>query len=144
MSNIEINRQIVQEGLEKKKAANRQRMNEAAHEAEERKLRVKINQHAQERQVEIEAAEAEERLNEELRIQKEADRAQEENEVGKTIRFTYRIFGILLYAVLVTFCYIHENISAGVALTTIGLAVIYCIAAFVKYASRSVREQRAA
>lgn len=143
MSNTEINRQIVQEGLEKKKAANRQRMTEAVHEAEERKLRVKINQHAQERQAEIEAAEAEERHHEELRIQREADRAQEEHEVGKTIRFTYRVFGVLLFAVLVTFCYLHETISAGVALTTIGLAIIYCVVTFARYTTRTIRDQRA-
>ncbi|MBP1581122.1 MAG: hypothetical protein J6A26_01830 [Oscillospiraceae bacterium] len=147
MSNTEMNRQIVQEGLDRKQTSRRQRMSDAAHDAAERKLRVTINQHAQERQTEKEAAEADERRQEERRIQSEAnraqaeaDRAQEDKDVEKTLRLTARLFGSLLYAVLVTFGYHQETISAGVALTAIGLAAIYCVVVFVNHTVRINRE----
>ena len=147
MSNTEMNRQIVQEGLNRKQTSRRQRMTDAAHDAEERKLRVAINQHAQERQTEMEAVQADKRRQEDRRMQREAnraqaeaDRAQEDKEVGQTIRCVARIFGSLLYASLMTFGYLHESISTGVALTTIGLSVIYCVAVFVNHTVRLNRE----
>ena len=60
MSNTEMNRKIVQEGLDRKRNARRQRMTEAAHDDAERKLRVVINQHAQERRDEMDAAQEKE------------------------------------------------------------------------------------
>lgn len=148
MSNTEMNRQIVQEGLERKKSARRQRMTDAAHDAAERQLRTAINQHANERQAETEAAEENKRRQEEARrqrasvsAQKAAHRAQEEKEVKQTLIFTARIFGTLLYTSLVAFGYIREVMSAGMALTYIGLAVIYCSVVFVNHTVRINRER---
>lgn len=151
MSNTEMNRQIVQEGLEEKKTARLQRMNDAAHDAAERQLRATINQRTQERRAVIEAAEAEERRQEErrrqraaVRSQEAADRAQEEKAVEQTLQLTVRVFVSLLYAALVTFGFIHEVISTGVAFYAIGLSVIYCIVTFGQYVTRAARERRAA
>ena len=149
MSNTEMNRQIVQEGLERKQTARLQRMVDDAHDAAERQLRTTINQHAMDRRAETEAAEADKRRQEEdrrqraaARAQKAADRAQEEKEVKQTLILTARLFGALLYAALVTFGYIHEAISVGVALPTIGLAIIYCIATFAAYIVRTNKSRR--
>lgn len=144
MSNTEINRQIVQAGLERKKTARRQRMTDAAHEAAERQLRTAINQHAHERQTEMEAAEAEERRQEERRKQRAADRAQEVKDVGQVTRCMTRVFGSLLIASLVTIAFAHEAVNVGVALTAIALAAIYSIATFIKYAAQITRRNRAA
>ena len=62
MSNTEMNRQIVQEGLERKKNARRQRIADAAHDAAERQLRTTINQRSQEHRDAIEAADRAARL----------------------------------------------------------------------------------
>ena len=151
MSNTEMNRQIVQEGLDLKKTARRKRMTDAAHDAAERQLRTAINQHAHERQTEMEAAEADERRREDLRIQREAnrakakaERAQETEDVGQVTRCMTRVFGSLLFASLVTIGFTHEAVSAGAALTAIGLATIYSVVTFVKYTARITRERRAA
>ena len=151
MSNTEMNRQIVQEGLERKQTARLQRMVEDAHDAAERQLRTTINQHAMERRAETEAAEEDMRRQEEdrrqraaVRSQKAAARAQEEKEVKQLLLLTARMFAALLYAALVTFGYIHEAISAGVAFPTICLAIIYCIVTFAAYIVRTNRERRAA
>ena len=150
MSNTEINRQIVQEGLERKQTARKQRMTDAAHDAAERQLRTTINQHAMSRRAEAEAAEAEERRQEEHRIQtaaaraqKAAARAKEEKEVKQTLHLTARIFGALLYASLVAFGYIHEAMSARLAITYIGLAVIYCVVTFARHVAMVARENKA-
>ena len=135
MSNTELNRQIVQEGLNRKKAARRQRMTDAAHDAAERQLRTAINQHAHNRQTEIETAEANERRLEDRRRQRAAARAKEEEEVKQTYRLAALVFDGLLYASIATLCFVHEIISAGVAFTAIGLATVYCIAAFTKHVS---------
>ena len=148
MSNTEMNRQIVQEGLDRKQTARKQRMTDAAHDAAERQLRATINQRTQERRAAIEAAEAEERRQAEreeaIRRQRADAKAQEKKDVGQTIHFMYRIFGILLYASVMTICYLHESISAGVAFATVGLAVIYCVAVFVNHTVRLNRERRVA
>lgn len=151
MSNTEMNRQIVQEGLERKQTARLQRMVDDAHDAAERQLRTTINRHAMDRRAETEAAEADKRRLEEARrqraatrAQKVADRAQEEKDVKQLLLLTARIFAAMLYAALVTFGYIREAISAGVALPTIGLAIIYCIVTFAAYIVRTNRERRAA
>lgn len=147
MSNTEKNRQIVQEGLDRKKNARRQRMTNAAHDAAERQLRTAINQHAQERQTEMEAAEADERRREDLRIQREAnraqvkaERAQEVKDVGQVTRCMTRLFGSLFLASLMTIAFVHEAVNVQVALTTIGLTTIYCIVTFVKYATRITKK----
>lgn len=144
MSNTEKNRQIVQEGLERKQTARRQRMTDAAHDAAERQLRTTINQHAMTRRAETEAAEADKRRQEEarrqraaVREQKAAARAREEKDVKQLLLLTARMCGALLYAALVTFGYIREAISAGMALPTIGLAIIYCVVTFATYVARS-------
>lgn len=151
MSNTEMNRQIVQEGLDRKQTARRQRMTDAAHDAAERQLRTTINRHAMDRRAETEAAEADKRRQEEdrrqraaVQAQKAADRAQEEKEVKQLLQLTARMCGALLYAALVTFGYIREAISAGVALPTICLAIIYCVVTFATYVARVNRERRAA
>ena len=144
MSNTEMNRQIVQEGLDRKKTARKQRMTDAAHDAAERQLRATINQRTQERLAAIEAAEAEARRKEERRQKIAADRAQENKDVKRTLRLTARMFGSLLYGALVTIGFTHEYISVGVAMTSIGLAIAYCAAIFIKYATRCTRERRAA
>lgn len=144
MSNTEMNRQIVQEGLERKKTERKQRMTDAAHDAQERQLRTTINQHAQERGVERDAAQANAQLQEAIQREKATAKAQEEKDVKRTLRLTARIFGSLLYASLMTFAYIHEAVSVGVALATIGLATIYCIATFIHYAARCNRARREA
>ena len=144
MSNTEMNRKIVQEGLERKKTARRQRMTDAAHDAAERQLRATCNQRAQERRAAIEAAEAEERRQEELRQQRAADRVQEARDVARTLRLTGRMFGSLLYGALAALGFIHGYIGAGVAITAIGLATAYCIATFIKYVARLNRARRVA
>lgn len=144
MSNTEMNRKTVQEGLDRKKTARKQRMTDAALDAEERQLRTTINQHAQERGDARDAATAKAQRQEELRQQRAADRAQEAKEVGQTMRLTARVFGSLLYGTLVAFGFIHEAISTGVALTAIGLATAYCIATFINYAARVNRARREA
>ena len=144
MSNTEMNRQIVQEGLDRKQTARLQRMVDDAHDAAERQLRTTINQHAMDRRAETEAAEEDKRRQEEdrrqraaVQAQKAADRAQEEKEVKQLLQLTARMFAALLYAALVTFGYIHEAMSAGLALTYIGLAIIYCVVTFATYVARS-------
>ena len=144
MSNTEMNRQIVQEGLERKQAARLQRMIDEANDAAERQLRTTINRHAMDRRAETEAAEAYKRRQEEARRQRAAVRAQEEKDVKQLLILTARIFAALLYAAIVTFGYIHEAMSAGLALTYIGLAIIYCIVTFAEYIVRTNRERRAA
>lgn len=144
MSNTEMNRQIVQEGLERKQTSRRQRMTDAAHDAAERQLRTTINQHANERQAETEAAEADKRRQEDIQRQRDADRAQkaaaraqEEKDVKQLLLLTARMCGALLYAALVTFGYIREAMSVGLALTYIGFAIIYCVVTFVAYVART-------
>lgn len=144
MSNTEMNRQIVQEGLERKQTARLQRMIDEANDAAERQLRTTINRHAMDRRAETEAAEADKRRQEEARRQRAAVRAQEEKDVKQLLILTARIFAALLYAAIVTFGYIHEAMSAGLALTYIGLAIIYCIVTFAEYIVRTNRERRAA
>lgn len=140
MSNTEKNRQIVQEGLDRKKNARRQRMTDAAHDAQERQLRSTINQHAQDRSVERDAALADEMHREEMRRQRAADRAQEVEDVGQVTRCMTRLFGSLFLASLMTIAFIHEAVNVEVALTTIGLTTIYCIVTFVKYATRITKK----
>lgn len=142
MSNTEMNRKTVQEGLERKKTARKQRMTDAAHDAQERQLRETCNHRAQERRAAIEAAEAEARRQEERRQQRAADRVQEAKDVNRTLRLTARVFGSLLYGSLVAFGFIHEAISAGVAITAIALAAAYCTATFIKHAARVNRARR--
>lgn len=144
MSNTEMNRQIVQEGLDCKKAARKQRMTDAAHDAAERQLRATINQRSQERRDAIEAAEAEARRREALRMQRCAERAREDADVKRSLRFTTRICDSLIYAAIATICFSLGAISAGVAFVAIGLSTVYCIATFVKYATRINRERRTA
>jgi cation transport ATPase len=144
MSNTEMNRQIVQEGLDLKKTARKQRMTDAAHDAQERQLRATINQHAQERGVERDAAKAKAQRQEKRQQQRAAAKAQENKDVARTIRLTAQIFGSLLLASLMAFGFILEEVSAGAALTAIGLAAIYCTATFIKYAARSNRARREA
>ena len=144
MSNTEMNRQIVQEGLDQKNTARRQRMTDAAHDAAERKLRAVINQNAQERRSAIEAAEADERRHEECRRQQAAKRAQEAEDVSRVTHCMTRVFGSLLFAALMTLCFICDAANVWMAITAIGLSAIYCIVVFVKYTVRFAREKRAA
>lgn len=144
MSNTEMNRQIVQEGLDRKQTARKQRMTDAAHDAAERQLRTTINQHAQERGVARDAAQAKAQRQENLRKQRAADRDQENKDVARTLRLTARLFGSLFLASLMAFGFIYEEVSAGAALAAIGLAIVYCTATFVSHTARVNRERSAA
>lgn len=148
MSNTEMNRQIVQEGLDRKKTARRQRMNDAAHDAAERQLRATINQHAQERREETEAAQEKERCEAEAQRQRfermEARKAHEEEEHAQLSVCVQRIFGSLLFASLVTIGFTHEAIIGEVAIPVVAICTLYSIAAFVKYVIRNLKKKEVA
>ena len=138
MSNTEMNRQIVQEGLGKKKTARRQRMTEAAHEAAERQLWATINHHSRECWAVAESAAADVRRQEErkkaARAHRAEARAQERMYVDQMANFFVAVFRFLLCAVVLAYGYTYADTSAWVAFPGIGLSVINCILVLAKYA----------
>ena len=148
MSNTEMNRQIVQKGLDKKKTSRRQRMDKAAHEAAERQLWDTINKRSKEYQEAIEAAEAEARRKEERKEAARAHRAeareQERMYVDQMTNFFVAVFRFLLCAVILTYCYIYAGTSAWVAFPGIGLSVVNCVLVLAKCAGWIRKEKVAA
>lgn len=144
MSNIEMNRQIVQEGLNRKKTERKQRMTDAAHDAAERQLRVTINQHAQEREIARDADIAKRLHDEEIQRKKKEDKVRETREVRRLLRFVGRIATCLLYAALVTIAFTYGFLNFGVTIAAISMALISCTVIFVKYTRRMMREKEKA
>ena len=136
MSNTEMNRQIVQEGLDNKKTARRQRMNDAAHDAAERRLREVINRQAQERRAEIEAAQAQER-------RRKARKAQEAREVNYLYDCVLHVFGSMIFAALAALGFTHGAVNGWVAFPVVGLATVYSATTLVKYISRCLKRAAA-
>lgn len=147
MTISEINRQTVQESLNRKSAERKQRMKDADHDAAERQLRTVINQLTQERRDETEAAQAKERHEAELQRQRaerrEARKAHEAEEIGRLNDCVLRVFGSLTFAALAALGFTHGAVVGGVAITCVGLATVYSITTFVKYVSRCLKRAAA-
>ena len=144
MSNTENNRQIVQEGLNRKKVARNQRMTDAAHDAAERKLRAVINQETQKRRDATEEEQAKAEQDRQREERRKAHRVQEKKEVKQFTDFALHVCGGLCFAALCCFGFIHDAMAGWLAMTCIALATIYCIAIFTKYAIRTLKRERAA
>ena len=144
MSNTEMNRQIIQEGLDSKKSTRRQRMTDAAHDAAERKLRAVINHNAQERCEELEAAQAKECREAEIqrrRSERQAARkARNAEEIGRFNDCILRVFGSLAIAALAAIAFTYGAVIGAVAITVASIAAIYSIGTFVKYVVKRVRK----
>lgn len=136
MTIYEINRQIVQEGLDRKSTERKQRMKDADHDAAERRLREVINQQAQERRAEIEAAQVKER-------RRKARKAQEAREINYLCDCVLHVFGSLIFAALVALGFNHGAVTGWVALPVVGLATIYSVTTLVKYISRCLKRAAA-
>lgn len=136
MTISEINRQIVQESLDRKSTERKQRMKDADHDAAERQLRVVINQRALERQAEIEAAQAQER-------RRKAQKAQEAREVNYLYDCVLQVFGSLIFAALAALGFAHGAVNGWVAFPVVGLATIYSATTLVKYISRCLKRAAA-
>lgn len=131
------NREIVQEGLDRRATARRQRMTEAAHEATERHMREMVNTKTQERREATEAAQrqAEAEMAEQQRKaeRREAHKAQEAAWIAAWNAYMCRIFGSVIVAALICFCYLHDGMAYWTAFPCIAGALVYSIATFVKY-----------
>lgn len=141
MSNT--NRAIVQGGLDRRANARRQRMTDAAHEAAERSLRIVINTNTQERRDATEAAQrhAEAELARQQRRSelKAACRAQEAEDMAAWNAYMLRVFGSIIGAALVCFCFLQGGVKAWVAIPCIILAIVYSVGTLVKYIVERVR-----
>ena len=141
MSNT--NRAIVQEGLDQRAATRKRKMNDAAHEAAERNLRIVINSNTQERRDATEAAQRQaeaDRAEQQRRAdRKEAHRAQEAAEISAWNTYMLRVFGSLIVATLICFCFIQDGVKAWVAIPCIAVAIVFSIGSFVKYILRGRR-----
>lgn len=131
------NREIVQEGLDRRSTARRQRMTDAVHEATERHMRAMVNTKTQERREATEAAqrqaEAEMAMQQRRAEIREAIKAEDAEWVSTWYAYMFRIFGALIVASLICFCYLYDGMAFWIAFPCIGGILIYCIVSFVKY-----------
>ena len=132
------NKKIVQEGLERRATTRRKRMNDAAHDAAERKLRIEINRCTRENRAAIEA-EQERAAAARAHLQQEAayKRAQIQKEAHDSAMWNdlaVRVYCGLIAAAGICFCFTHEAMAGWVAIPGILAASAYSIAALVNFA----------
>ena len=140
------NREIVQEGLERRATARRQRMTDAVHEATERHMREMVNTKTQERRDATEAAqrqaEAEMARQQRRAERRDAHKAEEAAWISAWYANMFRIFGSVIVAALICLCWLHDGVADWIAFPLIAVALVYCIGSFVKYLVTMARTQR--
>ena len=137
MSNTEMNRQIVQEGLERKKTVRIQRMTDAAHDAAERSVRAIINRHADTAQATAQAAEQAARAARAEQERHAARKAKQRLKKDQWIKFVCRSFGGLAIAAALAFLYSIGWVHIALAIAGLVIATANSLVNFVAYLTRN-------